>query len=728
MFNRGVLGVACVGLLTTAGPVLAQMEDIVVSATRRDESLQDVPLAVSAFSPEQIDKLQIITTQDIGDAVPNLLTYTVTAGAQAMQVAARGTAIQNPGFNVSESPVGIYVDDVYFGRLASSNLDLTDVERVEVLRGPQATLYGRNTIAGAIKIVTRQPGDEAWANGSIGYGNFDTAKISASAGGPIEEGALAGSIAGSWHQRNEGWQPNPTTGRAAGEFDNQAVRLKLRWYGGDTIDATLSAWGVKQENDGYNGVPYTPFSAAFAAANPGSGSPVPGRPIDGFYSTLSPEGANSGDTTQSGATLDFSINLGANLEFRSITGFTDVEDGFAFDLAGGGNFVDIGGGTFIGPTSGLLINSESEMTQISQELHLLGQSFDERLDWILGVFYLNEDGSQDYSGSIPGIFGFNELSNSETDSVAVFAEATFNFTDRLSATLGGRWTEDDKNYQISCSGICTPNPDTGLTVDLDAKFDEFTPKFSIQYSIGEDWLTFGSISRGFQAGGFQTLCFGNLDCAANIYDPQTVWNYEIGFKGDMLNNTLRLNGAVFYAQYEDLQQTRGEFGDFGVFFVQDNVGDVDVWGIELEPVWSPTESLNIFANFGYQKADSISFVDPVLGPITRELPSTPEWTLRAGADYTTPVTDAVDLLLGIDVNASDAYFNSVTNDVPVPSYTRLNGFVGVGGNSGNWSLILQARNISDSEDIVSGLYFDGSSNVRTVLPPREYMLTLRLNY
>ncbi len=729
MMNRGVIGVAGLALLVTTGPVLAAMEDIVVSATRRDQDLQDVPLAVSAFSGEQIEKLQMVAAQDIGDAVPNLLTYTVTAGAQAMQVAARGTAIQNPGFNVSESPVGIYEDDIYRGRLASSNLDLTDVERIEVLRGPQATLYGRNTIAGAIKIVTRTPGDDAWANGSIGYGNFDTAKVTASAGGPIEEGSLAGSVAASWHQRNEGWQPNPVTGRAAGEFENKAARGKLHWYGGDVIDATFSFWAVKQENDGYNGVPYTPFSAGFAAANPGSGSPVPGKPIDGFYSNLSPEGANSGATTQSGASLDATFRLSDNIDLRSITAYTVIDDEFAFDLAGGGNFVDIGGGTFIGPLPGLLVNSVSDLEQVSQEFHLLGRSFDDRLDWIIGAFYLKEEGAQDYSGTIPNIFGFRELSNSETQSFAIFAEGTFNFTDRFSATLGGRWTRDDKEYAINCSGACTPNPVTGLSVALDESFDEFTPKFAIQYQIGENWLSFATVSRGFQAGGFQTLCFGNLECAGEVYDPQTVWNYEVGFKGELFDNTVRLNGAVFYAQYEDIQQTRGIPGANGIFFVQDNVGDVDVWGIELEPVWSPADGLNIFATLGYQNADKASFFNAAAnGIVSFNLPSTPEWTLRAGADYTTPVTSDMNLLLGFDVNASDSYFNSITNDVPVPSYNRLNGFVGLGGADGNWSLILQARNLTDSDDFVSGLYFDTSANVRTVLPPREYMLNLRVDF
>src|SRR5690606_12249882 len=154
---------------------------------------------------------QIDTVKDIGHNVPNLQTYTVTAGAQAMQVHSRGASIQNPGFNLAESPVGIYLDDIYFGRMASANLDLADIERIEVLRGPQGTLYGRNTIAGAIKVVTRTPGDENWANASLGLGNYQTTKFTGSVGGPLQEGSLAGSVAVLYDQRNGGWQPNPVT-------------------------------------------------------------------------------------------------------------------------------------------------------------------------------------------------------------------------------------------------------------------------------------------------------------------------------------------------------------------------------------------------------------------------------------------------------------------------------------------------------------------------------------
>ena len=386
-------------LATAVGPAAA-VDEILVTAQRRVQNLQDVPLAVSAFSASQITTLQIQEVKDIGQNVPNLQTYTVTAGAQAIQVHSRGASVQNPGFNLSESPVGVYLDDVYFGRLASVNLDLTDLERIEVLRGPQGTLYGRNTIAGAIKIISRTPGDESWASGSVGIGNYSTTKVTGSIGGPIQTGSLAGSLAFVYDRRNDGWQDNPVLGTDPGEYDNKAGRVKLHWYGTSNFDAVLTAWIADVENDGYNGIPYVPFSNAdIGSPNPDFDPAPPGsRPLGGFYDNFSPAGANYGESQQGGGSLALTFNLGG-VTLKSISAFADVDDQFGFDLAGGG----LAGVPGLG---GLLITSDSEFQQWSQEFQLLG-SLGERFEWQAGAFYLNEDGSQLFSGSIFGS-GFAE--------------------------------------------------------------------------------------------------------------------------------------------------------------------------------------------------------------------------------------------------------------------------------------------------------------------------------
>lgn len=711
--------------IVAAGTANAALDEIVVEAQRRAQNLQDVPIAVTTLNAGQLEKLQVIRVEDITLSVPNFQAYEITANSAAMQIHARGASVQNPGFISSESPVGVYEDDVYRGRLATANLDLTDVERVEVLRGPQSTLYGRNTIAGALKIYTRTPGDDFYANASVGYGNYETSKITAAIGGPLLEGTLAGSIAGSYHNRDEGVINNPNTGVPVGEYENKAARAKLHWYDDEKFSLTLTGWIVDVTNDGYNGIPYLPFFGAGA---------VPGAPASGFYDNWSPAGSNFGSTEQAGGTLDFSYDFGV-LTFRSITAYSDIDDLFGFDLAGGGNvnMAPLG-------TPGLLVRSGSNMKQFSQEFHLLGSAFDDAFDWITGFYYLHEDGKQNYSGQQPFVFNFREDTDIDTKSYALFAEGAWNFADRWSATLGLRYTDEAKEFALNCMGNPgNPAPSTCMPMDdsLDLKnnFEKWTPRVVLNYDVTGEMLLYASISRGFQAGGFQTLCFGNLDCAANSYRPQDVVSYELGYKGTLLEDTMLLNLATFFAQYDDIQQTVPQLDTGGnVIFPTENVGEVDVWGIELEWNWAPIDQFNVFASAGYMKSSYGTLSPNSAAAVSgaKDLPSTPEFTGLLGFDYTITAASALDVFFGADVYYSSEYFTEVTNSLPIDSYTRLNGFVGIGHPEATWQLIAEGKNLADSDDNVSGLFVEGVgfgiTNIRTVLPPRTYMVSVRFNF
>jgi iron complex outermembrane receptor protein len=745
---------AGLALALGAGPAAAEVDEILVTVQRREESLQDVPVAVSAFTADQITVRQIEEVKDIGQNVPNLQTYTVTAGAEAIQIHSRGASVQNPGFNLSESPVGIYVDDVYYGRLASVNLDLLDVERIEVLRGPQGTLYGRNTIAGAVKFITRTPGDDSWFTGSIGIGNYDTTKIGASLGGPIEEGALAGSIAAVYDKRDSGWMDNGTTGEEPGEYDNKAARAKLHWYGNEGFDATLTGWVADVENDGYNGVPYVPFDNT---GNPNAiYAPAPANsvPQGGFYETFSAPGVNYGESQQGGANLHLSFDF-AGVTLRSISSFASVDTKFGFDLAGGGaDFGPVPAAQF-----GLRIRSDSSFDQWSQELQLLG-SMGDSLVWQLGGYYLNEDGQQQFSGTVPGISAtpsFDEAIDNETDSYAAYGEATYSITDALSVTAGLRWTKDEKKYSDDCAGgFCAddsdplpgdpgfpgPTPNDGF-VALDDDWDETTYKLGVDYQLSDDQLLYASYATGFQAGGYRTLCFGNLrsSCGGTAFDPQTVDSVEAGWKSDLFDNTLRLNVAAFYAMYDDIQQiVTNNAGGFPI----DNIGEVDVYGVEVEVTWTPIADLNVYANFGYQESD-FGDVDPLSPPgglgdscvddptppcavPTDELPSNPQWQGKIGFDYTIALQNDLQFFYGFDVFHSDDYFTESRNLVEIEDYTRLNGFLGIGADDRKWQATLAAKNITDEEDNVSGIFANGFTNIRTPLPPTEYMLSFKVNY
>jgi iron complex outermembrane receptor protein len=718
---------AGLSLAMGVGPAAAEVEEILVTAQRRQESqsLQDVPVAVSAFNEDQMATRQIDAVKDIGQNVPNLQTYTVTAGSEAIQIHARGASVQNPGFNLSESPVGVYVDDVYNGRLASINLDLLDVERLEVLRGPQGTLYGRNTIAGAIKIVTRTPGDESWVTGSIGVGNYETTRVDLSVGGPIEAGSLAGSIAGVYDNRNKGWQDNPVTGEHPGEYTDKAARAKLHWYGSARFEATLTGWVADVKNDGYNGVPYVPFANG---PNPNfDPAPANSAPQGGFYDTFSAAGVNYGESQQGGANLHLSFQLG-EATLRSITGYATSDTRFGFDLAGGG----------AGPF-GLLIASDLNFDQVTQEFQLLG-TWGDSLLWQLGTYYLNENGEQQFSGTVPALSAtpaFDEEIDNQTDSYAVYGEASYQITDSFSVTGGARWTRDDKSYSDDCTGgFCFDDNGGEASVSLDDDWDETTFKLGADYQLTDDHLLYLSYSTGFQAGGFRTLCFGDLSsaCGGTAFRPQTVGSYELGWKSDLAGNTVRLNVATFYAQYDDIQQIVINDNDPPGFPI-DNIGDVDVYGLELEVTWSPIADLSVYAQSGFQKSNFGS-VDPAsppggLGgqaPPTDELPSNPRWQGKIGFDYSVPVANKLAFFYGFDLFHSDDYFTEARNLVEIEDYNRLNGYLGLGADDRQWQVVLTARNITDREDNVSGIFANGLTNVRTPLPPAEYMLTLTVSY
>ena len=720
MINRRGL-VTFVISAAVAAPVANATDEIIVSAQRRDQNIQTVPIAVTALSAADMERLQIEFVADIGKNVPNLQTYTVTAGAAAMQVFMRGAGVQNPGFNASEAPVGIYIDDVYRGRVGTANLELADIERIEVLRGPQGTLYGRNSIAGAIKVFTRTPAEDFYLDGSVGYGNYDTTKVTGSVGGEVADG-VGLSFAGLYNRRGEGWIDRgpagaANIGRDLGEYENIGFRSKVNLFGDDVFSGVASFEYTDSENDGYNGIPYVPL------AGPGSS---PGSPTGGFYETFVPDSnAGLGRTKQANASLDLSWDLNG-VVLRSLTSFADIRDRFRFDLNGGVSPVPPAVG-------GVLVNSLAENSTTTQEFTLSGAT--ESFDWIAGVFFMKERGNQSYKATNPAFFlDLLEESSTNTTSYAVFGEGTWSITERFSLTLGARWTLDEKKYTNSCqTASCNSGGVPGTwTTELSENFNEPTPRLLLQYQLNDATMIYGGVARGFQAGGFQTLCFGNLECNQIIYDPQTVVSWEGGVKTDLLDNTLRLNVAAFFAQYDGLQQTSiGPPGPFGPSFPVQNVGDVDVSGLEVEAYWTPTENLSLWTVIGLADED---FGGGVTGPgsplpTTERLPGLPRRTVRLGVDYRmdAPLIDQWDLVLGADLNYADDYFATINNTLEIDNYVRYNGRVGIEEQDGPWSVFLSGTNITDEEDLFSGISGSGT-NIRTPQPPAEYMLTVNYRY
>jgi len=711
--------------------------EIIVTAERREASLQTVPVAVTALDAKAIDNRQIVDYQDLQSVVPSLkMTNNITSPTN-LSPSMRGSLQQDASLIVAESPFGIYVDDVYVGRLNGNNIALNDIERIEVLRGPQGTLYGRNTLQGAIKFVSRTPGEESWLNASAGGGNYDQYMASVSAGGPFSDG-WAGSVAALYNNK-DGEFDNAVTGQDTDHQRNAAVRGKLRFTGVENLDVTVSGAYVDSKNDSLQlifastpGVPDTaqftsddlvPAFGYYTVATPTADPPAP-PPI-----TANPEG----ETKQAIASLNAVYDFGA-FSVRSITGYVNTKDFFSTDFSGVGAIVGA---------------SDVDVDQWSEELQIQGTALNDRLNYLGGLYYLNEKGSQDF-----GWFFLIPVSTSqidaETDSYAVFGQVDYKITDALKATVGVRWVRDEKTFRIDqqlTDDVLAFDPFVPLLipsltqVSLENDYTETTPKFGLDYTfepvgIIDSLMAYVSAARGFKSGGYNAIAIFNLADAQQSYKPESNWTYETGFKADALDRRLRLNASYFWADITDLTAN----ATVGFSFPVKNVGDAEVHGFELELTALPVEDLTIFWNATFQHG-SYGTLDPGSAPalapakwgVHPRVPQVPSYAFTLGFDYGVPVplgSFSSKLRFGMDWFVSDDYITSATNDFKASKYDRLNAFVGLDLND-NWGVRLAVKNLADSDDITSGSRSTQNSvggpaglGGFITMPPREIMFSV----
>lgn len=695
------------------------LEEIVVTAQRREQNLQETPVTVTAMTAAQLEKQAIVTTQDIAKAVPNLQLLPVTANPSALQIGLRGGSEQTGGLIVSEPPVGLYVDDVYRGRLQGANFQLNDVERIEVLRGPQGTLYGRNAFSGAIKIVTRTPSiDNEWFNASVGAGSHNEINAGLSMGTGLTE-TLGGSLSLYYRDQSDGWVFNRAQDRSIGQERNLAGRGKLAYREGPW-DAVLSLSLAQDDNDGYIG-----SAARYESPGVPSGR-LTARTTDQVqprygsdpYITEYPQ-PSLGKTDTVSATLTVGYDFG-DVVLRSITGYVDLDDRFRWDIGAGQS-----------PSPGVYspafdLQSDAAAQQISQELQLQGVAFTGRLNWIGGLYYFDESGDQTLIYDIP-IFGLRNLAPTflatDTQSWAVFGQGTWKFSDRLGATIGARYSEDKKGFDASIqSGFGDPVPRTDVSVDR--TFSSFTPKVGLDYKFSETLFGYVSAAKGFKAGGYNGLAVLNPRVLSSVYEPQNVWTYEAGFKSEWLNRRLRTNVSVFLNDISGLQQTANVGAGA---FAQQNVGDATVRGIEAEFMAQPADGLTLFANLGLQdnEYDRLNPASQAAVAAATDLPLVPGATAQLGFDYEAPISASLALKLGASGRFTDDFWVEVTNSLLVKGYTRYDAFLALATLDGKWEARLSGTNLSDEANWVSGFVSVAQPGL-TLLRPREWML--RVNF
>ncbi len=690
--SRAAIGLAAALVSVLAVAQQGELEEVIVSAERRDSDLQSTPIAVSALGASDLERLQVTSIDDLDSAVPSLAVETNVASNAAVTVTIRGNAEQNAAFLFSEPGVGLYMNGVY-RRLSGANIELADIERIEVLRGPQGTLYGRNTLAGAINVVTRAPSDEFRSAFTLGYGSENTSRAKVSVSGPLTEGVNA-SLAVLHQERRDGWMTNRVDGREVGTNKFLGALGSLS-FGGERFDGLLTLYGSKSESDG---VYTSPVNVLTGQRVFPSESDVASAPISVGGQTVRP----FTETAQRG--VDFIATLpigGATL--KSISSYSTLDDDWAVDFTGAQFAAPTPMGPFdpIPGTSGFFRIANAEQKQFSQELNV---SWDgDQLDAILGVYYYREESDQliqDYfaGGFFPGVPATHSL---ESKSLAVFAQANYQFADRWTAIVGGRFNDDKKEL----TGRKANAAFAPTAFGLERSFSKFTAKLGVEFEVSNDLFTYATWSQGYKAGTYDP--FAPAETIAQGLDAETADSFEVGVKLEALNKTLRLNSALFLVRYQDL--AIGTITPAGI--AQRNAGESEVKGLETELTWVATDRFTMYGTVALLDGEWRSLApDALLTGVSLDDVPPFNFDVQAtvGATYAVPL-QAGTLTFGASARYIDDYYQQVAHlNNPldrVESRSWVDANVAFESSDGRHRLVLNGKNLTDEQNRYSTLNF-----------------------
>ena len=711
-------------------------EEITVTARRREESLQDVPIAMTAFSAAQLDNTGALDITWLQQSTPNL-TLQVARGSNSTLIAfIRGVGQQDPlwGF---EPGVGLYVDDVYVARPQAAVLDIYDIERLEVLRGPQGTLYGRNTIGGAIKYVTKPLADTPRFDARANLGSYGQTDLILSGSTPLSDTFSVGGSAAIY--RRDGFGENQATGAEHYDKDVDAFRVSAEWKPTDTLSFRLSGDYIDDNSNAKHG------HREVAGAGLSAADPV----FSDVYDTAAGIGSDNNVETR-GASLLAQWEMSDVLTFKSITAYREGETQTLIDFDNG-------------PSPALDVPALYEDDQTTQEFQLLFEG--DRVQGVAGLYYLDATAS----GAFDTIVGLLNLSIAtagevKTESYAAFADVSFDITDALSASLGGRWTRDEREgtvYRQNFTGLGTPLFGNDAAVPglvrsdytNQRDFEEFTPRVSLSYEFSDALTTYAAYSEGFKSGGFDMR--GDVVLTpdtVNGYDPEYVDSFELGLKGSAFDGRLSFNGAVFHADYEGQQITRQEPTVTGAIasFV-DNAGSSTIEGVELEGAIRFTDGLTATYGIGWIDAEFDEFrsftvvPNPAPPPATITIPvdlsntavfqNTPEWNGNLALSYQHELANWGDLTGTVSASYRSEYsmfeFEQPLVD-QTESYTLFDADLVWALADGRTRVALHGRNLTDEEYKIGGYYFAGPvfGNVVSSFygPPRTYWLSIGYSF
>jgi len=642
------------------------MDAVTITARRKEESLQSAPVSVSAFSGESLEIRGIYDIGEIESITPNL-TYQNSPGAggasQVATVYIRGVG-QRDFLGTIDNGVGFYIDDVYISRTVGALVDLLDVDRVEVLRGPQGTLFGRNNVGGAVQLHSKAPSDEFSGYVDAMYGTDNLYSVKGKVNIPFSDTFLTS--ASILLKGQDGYVSH--SGGDLGDVGIVAGRFSALWTPTADLEFDFS-YDISDSDD--NGPAFTLLSA---------GATVSGG-FAGFYNNVLngatcayPGGITSTDPScyndqyvsenssagtapafskiiHQGARLGIDWDISADLQFESITAYRDLDSKFARDADHS-------------PIEVVHFFDDFETQSFSQEFKLSGDTLNERFDWILGAYYFEEEGFNLNRLNF-AIASFDSANDFSTESVAAFAQGTYDLTNRFHVTAGIRWTEEEKTFDpVQTVGVNNIGIPVGVPIlplgEVSRKDDAVTPLFNVAYDIAENFMVYATYSEGFRSGGFVQRIFPPLPVVPS-FGPETAESVELGFKYQRGGFTL--NGAAFQVDYTDIQVRTQNPGFVGFF--EDNVGNAEISGFELETKFSPAQDWFMEATLGHTNAEyTLISVEPPLVAIIdtdSEFDHVPEWSASASVLRDFDLGSAGELTARLSVDYHDGYFNDPEN-------------------------------------------------------------------
>jgi len=764
MKSTGMMRVVPLAALLGAGlasaPSFSQIEEVVVTAQKREQSANDIGITMNAFTATQLDDYGVLAAKDLEGLVPGLtVTNDQPSGVPVFTI--RGVGFQTFTAGAS-STVGLYIDETNIPYSVMIGQTLFDIERVEVLKGPQGDLYGRNTTAGQINFISKKPTDEFTAGIKASYGRYNTLDAEGYVSGPISDN-VNGRLALQSITSDEGWQESLSRpGDNLGELKAYGVRGLLDIKLAESAQLLLNLHQYINKSENIAATPIVDFSGGIIG-------PIAVSSGDSKAADWSADHKPKNDNKSEGVTARLNWDLASDLSLISISAWDKFNRDDKYDTSGI-------------PQQDADSTNNTDIKVFTQELRLEWTGLE---DWYLlgGIFYSDDRVDENYLlengggvlGASLGLDGLSTRYQQDSDSIAVFGHAEWQFTDKLRLTIGARYTQENRKWtgctydsgDGTLAGLwndtLTPyvlNPqgldpgtlqagDCGVYNDIHGSpgFDTFgvysqkidssetQGKISLDYTITDGVLLYGTVSTGTKSGGFNGAAVQTHQ-GLIAYEPEDLTAYETGIKSLWLDSTLQVNAAAYYYDYSDKQQGTVAVTPVGNIVVAiTNVPESEIYGAELDGLWQITDHLtwNLGVSYlhteitKYQQVDPVNSVWPdvvTFDASGNDLDNSPEWQTNSTLTYVFNLTDSLDLSIAGDVIYKD---DSTTVNQDIEGYTLYNARLGIGARDGSWSAMAWSRNITDEYYYQS----ESTSNcciVRLNGMPRTYGVTVAYYY